>query len=106
MLEETIGALEGEDALAFVTCHFLSPGANLCFCSDYDELFGEHNHERRTFIEGLIEFFSDKDGFDFDDLRKVYPHIGTKMAEKLDWYIGVNELEFRFEVGEFGRKLG
>jgi len=106
LLEETIGALEGEDALAFVTCNFLIPNENLCFCGDYDELFGEHYRERRAFIEGLIEFFSDKDGIHFDDLRMVYPQIGTKMAEKLDWYIGVNEWEFRFEVGEFEGKLG
>lgn len=106
LLDESIGALEGEDALAFVACHSLIPNENLCFCGDYDGLFGEHYRERRAFIEGVIEFFSDKDGIHFDDLRKVYPQIGAKMAEKLDWYIGVNEWEFRFERAEFEGKLG
>jgi hypothetical protein len=105
LLDETIGALEGEDALAFVTCHFLAPNEQLCFINDYDMLFEEHYRERRMFIEGLVEFFSDKDGVCFADLRSVYPHIGTTMTEKLEWYIGVNEWEYRFEVEEFEKTL-
>ena len=105
LLEETINALEGEDALAFVFCHYLAPDESLCVSRDYDTLFGEHNRERRACIEGLVEFFSNKDGIDFEGLRSVYPHIGTVMAEKLEYYIGLNEWEFRFEVGEFEGSL-
>jgi hypothetical protein len=106
ILEETIGVLEGEDALAFVTCHFLAPDKRLCFVRDYDALFGEHHRERHRCIEGLVEFFSDKEGLVFDDLRSVYSHIGAVMAEKIEWYIGVNEWEYRFDVEEFEGMMG